>query len=183
MFHTFAAVIFLAESGESFFETYINRPGFELWKFFNLLLFIGVLYYILRRPLGEAMAARRAAIRRELLKAQEERNAALAKLQEVEERLARLNDETEALRKRAQIEAEQERERMRRATEEEIRKLRDQAQREIEMQTRMAQQELRRYAAEQSVRFAEEMIRQEITPQKDAQLAARYVASLGGVQR
>ncbi len=139
--------------------------------------------YIVRRPLSNALATRRASIRRELMQAQEERNAALEKLQEVEERLSHLNGEIEDLKTRAQIEAREEGERIARATEDEMRKLREQAQREIEMQARVAQKELREYAAERSVRLAEEMIRQDLNPEKDAQLATQYVSALGGLKR
>src|SRR2546423_9659849 len=74
-----------------------NYPGFEVWKFFNLFLFIAVIVFILRKPIGASMQARREAIRKELMRAQEERNAALQKLEEVNARLARLDTEVAAL--------------------------------------------------------------------------------------
>jgi F-type H+-transporting ATPase subunit b len=157
-----------------------NYPGWEAWKFFNLLVFMGVLFYFLRRPLSESLVARREAIRRELTRAQEERAAALAKLEEVGARLARLDSEVESIRAQAQREALEERERISRATEEEMRKLREHAQREIESAGKVARQELRRYAAEQSVRLAEEFIRRDMKTEDDARLMGDYVESLGG---
>lgn len=153
-----------------------------LAKVFNLLLFVGLLVYILRRPVGAAFRARREGIRRELMEAQEERNAALAKLEEVEGRLARLGFEVEAIRAQAQREAAEERARIERATDEEIRKVREQAQREIESASKAARAELRAYAAEQSVRLAEEMIRRDIRPEDDARLVGEYVEELGGIR-
>jgi len=152
-------------------------------KLVNLLLFAGVMYFILRRPLGEAFRARQEGIRRELVRAEEERNAAVAKLEEVEGRLARLDSEVEAIREQAQREAADERVRIERAAEEEIRKIREQARREIESASKAARAELRAYAAEQSVRMAEEMIRGEIRPEDDAHLVREYVEELGGVGR
>jgi ATP synthase F0 subunit b len=152
-------------------------------KVVNLLLFVGLLVYVLRRPVGQAFRARRESIRRELMEAQEERNAALAKLEEVEGRLARLDSEVEAIRAQAQREAAEERARIERATEEEIRKVREQAQREIESAAKAARAELRAYAAEQSVRLAEEMIRRDIRPEDDARLVNEYVEELGGIRR
>lgn len=151
-------------------------------KVVNLLLFAGLLVYILRRPVGQAFRDRREGIRRELMRAQEERNAALAKLEEVEGRLARLDSEVEAIRAQAQREAAEERARIERSTEEEIRKVREQAQREIESAGKAARAELREYAAEQSVRLAEEMIRRDIRPEDDARLMSEYVEELGGVR-
>jgi len=152
-------------------------------KIVNLLLFIGAALYFLRRPIKEAFRARQESIRDELMRAEEEKAAAVAQLQEVEGRLARLNDEVEAIREQAQKDAAEERLRIERATEEEMRKIREQARREIESATKAARAELRTFAAEQSVRLAEEMIRKEIRPEDDAHLTREYVAELGGVGR
>lgn len=149
-------------------------------KLVNLLLFIGVMFYFLRRVVVNAFRARQESIRDELMRAEEEKAAAVAQLQEVEGRLARLDSEVEAIRAQAQREAAEERARIERATEEEMRKIREQARREIESASKAARAELRAFAAEQSVRLAEERIRRDIRPEDDARLAREYVAELGG---
>jgi F0F1-type ATP synthase membrane subunit b/b' len=169
----------LAFAGDS---PWWNYPGFEAWKFFNLFLFIGVIVFILRRPISEAMRARREGIRRDLMRAQEERNAALAKLEEVEARLGLLDAEVATVREQAKKDALLEKERIARATEEEAQKLRDQAVREIEGAGKAARQELRRFTAEQSVQLAEEMIRRDIRPEDDAHLVEMSIDELGGVR-
>lgn len=151
-------------------------------KVVNLLLFTGILIYILRRPLGQAFRDQRENIRRELMRAQEERNAALSKLEEVEGRLALLDSEVESIRAQAQRDAAEERARIERATEDEIRKIREQSQREIESAAKAARASLRAYAAEQSVRLAEEIIRRDIRPEDDARLVGEYVEELGGIR-
>src|SRR5437763_13535829 len=152
-------------------------------RIFNLLLFVGLLYFLLRRTLSEAFRARQEGIRNDLMRAEEERNAAVAKLEEVEGRLARLDAEVEAIRAQAQREAAEERPRIERATEEELRKIREQARREIKSAAKSARAELRAFAAEQSVKFAEELIRRDIRPEADAHLVRAYVAELGGARR
>ena len=117
------------------------------------------------------------------MRAEEERAAAAAKLEEVEGRLARLDAEVEAIRAQARKEAAEERARIERATEEEMRKIREQARREIESAAKAARSGLRVFAAEQSVRLAEEMIRRDIRPEDDLHLAREYVEELGGVGR
>ena len=159
-----------------------NVPSFEVWRFLNLFIFVGLFIYILRRPVSEAMRARREGIRRDLMRAQEERNAAVAKLTEVEARLAKLDAEVASVREQSEREAAEERERIRRSTEEETQKLRVQAQREIESAGKAARQELSEFAAEQSVRLAEEMIRRDIKPEDDARLVSLRVEELGGVR-
>ena len=157
-----------------------NYPGFEAWKFFNLAVFVGVLVYILRRRLREALRGRRENIRRELIRAQQERDAAVEKLKEVEERLNRLDAEVEKVQQEAKREAAEERERIAWAAESESARLSEQAQREIESAGKAARQELRRFAAEQSVRRAEEMIRRELGSDDDARLISRGIEELGG---
>jgi F0F1-type ATP synthase membrane subunit b/b' len=152
-------------------------------KLVNLLLFIGAAIYLLRRPIREAFGTRQGTIRQELMRAEEEKAAAVAQLQEVEGRLARLDAEVETIRAQAQKEAAEERARIERATEEEMRKIREQARREIESAAKAARAELRTFAAEQSVQLAEEMIRRDIRPEDDERLAKVYVAELGGVRR
>ena len=163
-------------------EPYLDYPGFEAWKFVNLAVFVGVMVYILTRKanLGEAFRTRRENIKQELARAQQERDAAVAKLKEVEERLARLDTEVAEISERSQREAAEERERIARSTETEIARLGEQAQREIESAGKTAKHELRKYTAEQSVRLAEEMIRREMKPEDDTRLIDNNIRELGG---
>src|SRR5262245_39335255 len=159
-----------------------DYPGFELWKFVNLALFVGGIVYLLTRKmkLGEAFKTRRETIKQELAKAQQERDAAVAKLKEVEERLARLDAEISTIREQSKREAAEERERIAKSTEVEIAKLGESAKREIENAGKAAKHELRNYAAATSVRLAEEIIRREMKPEDDARLLQRNVQDLGG---
>lgn len=160
-----------------------NYPGLELWKFLNLFLFLAVLIYLLRRPLSDAFRGRRDGIRRDLLRAQQERNAAVKKLEEVESKLEGLDLEILATKERAVREAADERARVARGTEAEIRKLTEQARREIESAGKAARQELRRYAAEQTIGIAQEMIRKEMRDEDDARLIKISMAELGGLAK
>jgi F0F1-type ATP synthase membrane subunit b/b' len=159
-----------------------DYPGFELWKFVNLAIFVLLMVFILTRKakLGELFAARRAEIKRQLDKARTERDAALQKLKEVEERLSRLDSEVATVKEQSAREAEEERQRIAQSTQAEIAKLGEQAAREIETAGKVARKELRRYAAEQSVRRAEEIVRREMKPEDDARLIANNIDDLGG---
>jgi F0F1-type ATP synthase membrane subunit b/b' len=159
-----------------------DYPGLELWKFVNLALFAGGLIYVLTRKvkLGEAFKTRRETIKQELARAKQERDAALAKLKEVEERLARLGSEVATIQERSQREVAEERERIAKSTEVEVAKLGESAKREIERAGKAARHELRNYAAATSVRLAEEIIRREMRPEDDARLLQRNVQELGG---
>ena len=83
-----------------------DYPGFELWKFINLAFFVLVMVYLLTKKwdLGEAFRTRRENIKSELARAQQERDAALRKLKEVEERLAMLDTEVAEIQERSKRE-------------------------------------------------------------------------------
>jgi F-type H+-transporting ATPase subunit b len=160
---------------------WMNYPGLELWKFVNLAVFMGFGIYLLRRPLSDALFARREQIKRELAQARAERDAALKKLAEVEGRLANLDAAVSEIEERAREEASAERERILRATQTELGRLRDDVRRDIELAGKAARQGLRVFAAEESVRMAEELIRREIRTEDDIRLVSRNVEELGRV--
>jgi len=161
-----------------------DYPGFELWKFVNLAIFVIVLVVAMRKFFGvpQMFRSRKESIRAELEKARTERDAALAKLKEVEERLTSLNSQVATIKERSMIEAQEERERIARSTQDEIAKLTAQAQREIENSSTVAKKDLRRFTAEQSVRLAEEMIKRDIQPDDDARLFTRNIEEMGAAR-
>ena len=163
-------------------EPYLNYPGFEAWKFINLAIFVAVLVYLLKKPLSGAFKAKREQIRAELIRAEAERKAAKALLIETESKLARLEAEKENVLTKAGREAEFEKNRIAEQTESEIIKLREQAENEISRTAQLAKQKLRRQSAEETIRLAEEMIKQGMTPQADARLVRDNIQSIGGLQ-
>lgn len=164
-----------------FWNTYFNYPGFELWRFLNLAIFVAIMIYLLKKPLSDAFKTKRETIRAELIKAEQERQLALAQLTATEAKLAQLDTETATVRQRAAQEAEAEKTRINQQTEFEINKLREQAASEIERVGKQKKTDLRRFSAEESIRLAEEKIRREINPAKDAQLVKANIQSIGGL--
>ena len=165
-------------------DPWLNYPGLELWKFVNLLIFVICALYLHRRfgrPVREALRSRGERIKHDLARAQDERDQALARLAEVEARFADLDAQVTAIKERAKLEGEAERERIKAATEEEISSIREQAKREIESAGKAARHELRRFAATESVRLAEEILRIEIGPDDDARLTSQSVRELGRI--
>ena len=185
----YLSLMFLAEAGHvseagsfmNFYNEYLNRPGFEAWKFLNLAIFIAVLVCLLRKPLSDAFKAKRDAIRSELIKAEEEKQAALKRLGEVEARLASLEGDVQAILKRANDEAAEDKDRLGEQTEFEIKRLRDQVNAEIARITVQSKVELRKYSAEESIRRAEERLRAQIDLAKDSILVKANINAIGGL--
>jgi len=173
-----------AESGGGFIKFYndwLNIPGFEAWKFLNLAIFIGILTYILRKPLSEAFKVKRDAIRAELIKAEEEKQAALTRLADVEARVAALESEISAILARARDEAAEDKQRLSEHTELEIKRLRDQMSSEIARLTHQTRAELRRFSAEESIRLAEEKLRSRVDAAQDSRLVKANIDAIGGL--
>ncbi len=157
-----------------------DYPGLELWKFLNLAIFVLGMMYFVKRKISEAFRERGETIRRELVEARQERDEALARLAAVEARLKTLDGEVAALHEQSQSQAEAERERIANETQREMAGLREQAQREIESAGKTARQRLRRFAARQSVVYAEELLRRDLRAEDDARLIKLNVDQLGG---
>lgn len=170
------------ESGFTrFYNEYINISGFELWKFLNLGLFVAIMAYILKKPLGTAFKAERETIRAELIKAEEEKQAALARLTTAEGKVAQLETEKQNILARAKAEAEADAKRVAEAAEHEAIRLRQQAESDlarIETQKRL---ELRRFSAEESIRLAEAKLRSRIDAGIDARLVKANIREIGGL--
>ena len=163
-------------------ETYANYPGLEAWKFLNLFIFIAAAILLHRRfgrPVREAFRARGEGIKQEIAQAQRERDEALAKLAEIEARFGNLDAELATIKEKAAAEAAAEKQRLNAAAEEEIAKIREQSKREIESAGKAARHELRRFAAGESVRLAEEILKREIGPDDDARLTSQTVREFG----
>lgn len=165
-----------------FYEQYLNYPGFEIWKFLNLGIFIAILVYLLKKPLSAAFKAKRESIRAELIRAEDAKQAALEKLTSAEARLIGLDGERSSIMSRAEAEAETERQRVIDQTESDVKKIRHQTESEVARVAQQASGELRRFSAEESIRFAEEKLRGQINAQNDAQLVRAGIRSIGEVK-
>ncbi|HEY3581216.1 MAG TPA: ATP synthase F0 subunit B [Pyrinomonadaceae bacterium] len=159
-------------------QDWFNYPGLELWKFLNLAIFLVVGIYILRRPISEALATRREAIKRELVQAQQQRAQAEAKIAEADSLLSRLDADVRAVREQAVQEAESERQRLAASTQREIEKLKQQAEREMETADKVARKALRQFFAKRSVDYARETVRTKMRPEDDRQLIEQSIGEL-----
>lgn len=157
---------------------WMNYPGLELWKFINLGVFLAVGIYILKKPLANALRARRQAIIDELAKAEEQKEGAVLRLQEAETLLERVDDEVKQIRDHSRDEAQSERERLKLEAQNEIDKLRQQGERQVDMARKVSRKTLREFLAHRSVELAGNSVRQRIKPEDDDRLIAISIAEL-----
>ena len=166
---------------QAFYDNWLNIPGFEAWKFINLAIFVAILIYIAKKPLSEGFKAKREAIRADLIKAEEEKQAALAELTAAEAKLVSLDAEKSKVLANAKSEADAEKARLAAEAEAEVKRLQDSSSGEIARLAQASKNELRKFSAEESIRLAEEKLRGQINADSDSRLVKAGIQSIGGL--
>jgi F-type H+-transporting ATPase subunit b len=155
-----------------------NYPGLEAWKFLNLFIFVGVMIYILRRKISDALATRRDAIKQELIDAQQRKERALAQVTEADTLLSSVDADVQSVRQHAQEEAKSERARLATSTARELEKLEHQAKREMESADKIARKQLRQFFAKRSIEIARETVTTQMKPEDDLSLIRESIGEL-----
>ena len=151
-------------------------------KLVNLVIFLTILYLLLRKPTREFFRQRLASVRETLDKAAREKQVAMAKMAELDTRLNRLDADLRDIGTQSDREAAAERARMEAEAKKDVEKIREMATREVESAKQVALADLRAFAATTAVDLAEQMIRREMTPADDAKLVARVGEELSKVR-
>ncbi len=156
-----------------------------LFQIFNFVVFVAILIYLLRNKIGigKVFDDRAASIRKDLDKARVEKAEAERKLEEVEARLSKLDQEVAEMRAESEREAERETARIREAAALEAEKIKQMAAREIEGAMKEARAELRAFVADNSVGLAEAIIKRELKPEDNSRLLNKYVEELREVAK
>ncbi|MDO8644954.1 MAG: ATP synthase F0 subunit B [bacterium] len=141
-----------------------------LWKLFNFVVFVGLLVYLLRKPLEQFWRCRRMQLMSQMESAKSQAMAAEKKHKSYEERLARIQEETEKLirefREEGDLEKEkilQETEAWRKRAEEEIKKI-------AEQEVKKAASALQKEATLLATTLAEKLIRDKINGEDQIRL-------------
>jgi F-type H+-transporting ATPase subunit b len=157
---------------------WFNYPGLEVWKFLNLAIFTAAGIFVLRKPINQALLARRGAIQQELVAAQQERERAVAKVAEADNLLGRLHEDVRTVHQQADAEAKAERDRLAASTAREMEKLKQQSQREVDLAGKVARKELRQFLAQRSIELARESVRSQMRTEDDTALIKENIGDL-----
>lgn len=169
------AFLLAAEGGHA--ETFLGLPA-VLWKTANLLLFFGLVWWLLRKPFRNFFGERRAEIEKALAKAAEDRARAEALAAQLADRLARIETELANLKAGAQADAEAERQALLREAEAEAARIVERTTGEIESRVRHARTELTGYAGDLALELARDLLARQVTPEDQKRLVADGVAAL-----
>lgn len=156
-----------------------------------LALNLAVLVYFLHKMLfrGEkwsipsALRERGRGIESHMQQAEASHQQALAKLAEVEARLARLPDDLRALESEARTEAANEYQRLVDESRREADRILSLAKNEMDAAAKLAQRELKGLAASLALDLATRRIREKLTPELDQAVVRQAVARLDGLEQ
>ncbi len=142
----------------------------------NFLIIAGLIYWVARARVPEAFRARTRDIQKNLEESRRAGEEANRRLAEIEDRLARLNTEIEALRAAAEADARTEEERIRAQAEADKRKIVEGAEQEIEAAASAARRGLKAFTADLAVALAEKKIK--VDPDTDKALVRNFAGQI-----
>lgn len=134
-----------------------------LGKTINFLILFGGLAYILFKPIRNFLHGRAVKIDRSLKEMQKLRLEEEQKLEEVKNRLIRLEEEITKIKKEGEIEGHREKDRIIKDAQREAERVRHFAKQDIEMLTLAGIQELKEYTAELATELAQQRIKKKMT--------------------
>ncbi len=141
----------------------------------NFLLFVGLLTYLLRDKIRDALANRAARVKREIDDSNQARKDAAQRFEDLEARLDGFETELEKMRDDAAQEADNEHNAILARAEEDAARIAESAQRSIRDETERARQALRGEVAKLSVDLAREKLSAEVTSDDQQRLAGDFI--------
>jgi F-type H+-transporting ATPase subunit b len=144
----------------------------------TLIVFVGVLYFVARRPVGDALKDRALRIKNQIEETSRLKTEAKARHDEIEARLASLDQRVTAMRGEAEADAAREAERIRERAQADAARIRETAERTIREEAARARNELRNEAVQLSIRLAGDALQRAITPADQDRLAREFLAAV-----
>jgi F-type H+-transporting ATPase subunit b len=145
------------------------------WQIVNVLLVVVLFVYLLRRPAPEFFAGRAREIQELLERALRDKEEALLRLKEVDEKMARLSEEVAAIEKAAREAAEADRAKVAEEAEAAKVRIREEAVQEMERQLVQARRELKAYAADLAIQAAREILAKNLSAEDEARIQDRFL--------
>ena len=153
-----------------------------LFRTLNFAALVVLLVYFLRKPMANAMSARREAIRAQLEELEAKKAEAERVYKECEAKLAGLETEAKNILAEAVRQAEAEREKILADAERAAGDMKRQAEMAVAHELVVARSNLKAEIAEQAALVAEELIKKNLQPADQQKMVAGYLDKVGGIQ-
>lgn len=143
-------------------KKYFGIPAWIL-QTANILLFIGLLVYLVRKPVGQMFRGRSDTIRTQLSEAKTRREKAERLAEDIQSRLSQIENEVGTILQRARDEGDRQKKEMIAAAESEAEKILASARNEVEQRVKLARKELTEYAGQLAADRAERILEGALT--------------------
>lgn len=170
-----SALPLLAEEGEA---SPVDSPTGWVFRWLNFAIVFGAIAYFAVKKGGPYFRGQAEEISRKIAEGARAREAAERQRQEVQAKLAAMENEIAGMRAEAKKDAEAEAQRLRALAREEAQKIERAAAAEIAAADREARMELKAFAARLAVERAAALLREELTPKSEAALFQAFVQEL-----
>jgi F-type H+-transporting ATPase subunit b len=144
-------------------ESHPSQTKDFLGKLINFLLLFGGLAYVLRKPLGKFFQERSHSLEQALREAKESHRGALENLNQVESRLAKLDEEIQKIKKEAEAAGRSLHQNMLDEAGKASDRLKHLAHQEVEMLTKNAVHEIKEYTIALAAEMAQQSIQDRLT--------------------
>ncbi|MDD8021272.1 MAG: ATP synthase F0 subunit B [Acidobacteriota bacterium] len=145
----------------------------------NFVVLFGGLTYLLYKPLMGFLQHQSDRVATSLKKSEEQRLESAQKLQQLRERLKKLDEEIDIMKKEAEREATREKERIALEAKAEAERLKKLAKEEIDSLVKSSQRELEVYTLDLSISLAEKRIEERLRPELHRKLIYEAIDKLG----
>ena len=150
-----------------------------VFQIINFTIFFGGLFYLLRNHIFGFFSNRLKTIKNDLAMAEKSREEAKRRLDEIEAKMAKMDEEVEQINQQARAEAEREKDRILAHAREDSEKVLEQARAEIENKSREAVSRIRTELADLAMERAGAVIRETITDKERQKLFAEFTGKVG----
>jgi F-type H+-transporting ATPase subunit b len=147
----------------------------DTWRVTNFVVLLVALFFILRKPISQALSSRIKNIREQLESLEVQKAEAEKQLAQYNEKLSQLESEAEKIVEGYIKQGHEAKEKILKEAEATAEKLQVQARRNIEHEFGKARQELQREVVEKSLVKAEETLKKAITDQDQDKLVDEYL--------
>lgn len=172
--HALAAAA--GEAGEHA-ATFLGLPLW-IWQLANLILFLGLLWYFVARPMAALFRKRQVEIEERLRDAKARREEAARLESDIREKMAHFDAEMAEIRERGASEGHSERQALLERATQEAERVRRESREEIQRRLDAAKDELRRTAAELTAASARALVVREITDEDRKRLLEESVEQM-----
>jgi F-type H+-transporting ATPase subunit b len=154
-----------------------------VFKWVNFLILFGGLIFFLRKPVHQFLVTRSAEIQKALVNAKAARQKAEQEMEAVVFKLGQIEQEIAALKAEAGAQAEADRKQVLETAKHEADQIIAAAHEEVGRLLKSARQELREHSAALVVQMAEQKIKSEIRPEHQGPLFEKFIGTLPGSDR